>query len=59
MKEGCSTSEISRDQERGGSTEDSGRKTAYEKPVLERLGSIGEVTHGTGTGGTDLVVTSQ
>lgn len=41
-------SEISRDQACGGSTDDAGRSKAYEPPLLKRLGSIAEVTQGSG-----------
>ena len=47
-EEGWRTPEIPRHQLRGGSGDESGPKTAYETPVLKRLGSVEEVTQGTG-----------
>jgi hypothetical protein len=47
-EEGWPTSEISREQEYGGSADNRDRKTVYETPVLKRLGSIAEVTQGAG-----------
>jgi hypothetical protein len=46
-------SEVSRDQEGAASAQDRPHKTAYETPVLKRLGSIAEVTQG----GSGLVAT--
>jgi hypothetical protein len=52
-------SEILQDHNCGGSTDENNRKTAYEAPVLKRLGSIAEVTQGVAhTAGTDNTVAS-
>jgi len=51
-EEGWRTPEIPRHQLRGGSGDESGPKTAYETPVLKRLGSVAEVTQGTHIGTT-------
>ena len=49
-EEGQSTSEIVRDQQRGGAADNGGRKTPYEAPLLKRLGNIAEVTQGVHVG---------